>query len=222
MADPHDHYYDNPDDYAWLMEQILLHETVQAADLGRELARRKRPRYVIDFGCGPGIYLLPFRHSGAQIFGVDACAAGGELLAPDEFQLVDLRKFWRHERVALVVPGPLGPPLPSWRFDLALCIEVAEHLRESDADVLVETITANSRSCFFSAAYQMPDGSPQGGEGHFNLKPQSWWREKFVKQGWDLDPVNADLQNYLQVREAYEHCGWLRWNGMLLSETRRS
>jgi len=217
MANEHQRYYDNPDEYAWLMQEILRHETLQAADLGRELARRKHPRYVIDFGCGPGIYLLPFRHAGAQIHGVDACSAAGELLAPAEFEKYDLRQPYTFPRVSLAAIHS-GV---TWKFDLSLCIETAEHLYESDADTLVNTICFNSRSCLFSAAYQSPEGTPQNGEGHFNLKPQSWWREKFAKHGWDLDPMNADLQNYLQAREVYEHCGWLRWNAMLLSESGR-
>ena len=60
------------------------------------------------------------------------------------------------------------------QFDLITCIEVGEHLPESAARTLCETIAqhrhANTRLIFSAAT------PGQSGEGHINLKPPMWWR----------------------------------------------
>lgn len=69
------------------------------------------------------------------------------------FEAVDLRK-----------PTVLGR-----EFDLAISTEVAEHLKESFADVFVDNITNAAKQILFSAA--IPN---QGGVHHVNEQWQSY------------------------------------------------
>src|SRR5690242_16630203 len=79
-----------------------------------------RPRSVVDVGCGMGTWLAAFRRRGVEdVVGVDGSPVPPDLLQipPDRFLVRDLSK-----------PLDLGRT-----FDLALCLEVAEHLPKESA-----------------------------------------------------------------------------------------
>lgn len=193
--------YDDTSEYNWLMEQIMIHEAAQAMSLGRLLYRHLKPRDVIDFGCGPGVYLLPFVHEGCVVRGIDGASAAGECLRRDQFSLVDLRMPWHS-----------GWSRPA---DLGLCIEVAEHIKPEYADILIKTITDNCNTIYFSGAKV-----GQGGEGHYNEQEKGYWIEKFNSRGFSVHPLNyeiqAEIHDFAGDGGVYGHCHWLDWNGMLL------
>jgi SAM-dependent methyltransferase len=70
-------------------------------------------------------------------------------------------------------------------FDLAVCLEVAEHLPESRADGFVANLTSLAPCVMFSAA--VPG---QGGTHHVNEQYLPYWVELFQRQGYQgLDPI---------------------------------
>jgi len=123
------------------------------------------PRSVLDVGCGAGAWLSVFRDLGiADIFGVD----GGEVdelleIPPERFRAVDLRRPLQLDR----------------RFDLAVSLEVAEHLPPEYADVLVDSLTALGDVVLFSAA--IPG---QGGTEHLNEQWPDHWAGLFGARGY--------------------------------------
>lgn len=179
------------DDYTGLMDVIVTEESEQAASLSGYLATTLRPSSVIDVGCGPGLYLPPFRRSGATVFGIDGCETAGSMLQAGEFERVDLRCFWH----------------PTRRYELALCIEVGEHLHEEYADGIVDVLCRCSDAVFFTAA------TPgQGGWFHHNEQPQDYWIEKFAARGYRLGRENDALQEHLATGP---YLPWLKANSML-------
>ena len=98
------------------------------------------PASVIDIGCGVGTWLQVFREIGvADILGVDGAYV-------DRAQLrIPTAGF-----LARDVSQPLEPL--GRRFDLALCLEVAEHVEEARAENLLGSLTALAPVVFFSAA----------------------------------------------------------------------
>lgn len=188
--------YADIDEYNWLMMEILRHETPQAIALGQLLYEKLAPSTVIDIGCGPGIYLRYFDERGVAIYGIDGASRAGESIPPSRFEIVDLRNPW-------IWKGP--------RFDLALCIEVAEHLMPEHADTLLDTICNSADACYFSAARE-----GQGGEGHYNEQNKPYWQAKFIARGWETHPLDPELHGIVEGDPVYEHCHWLRWNGMLM------
>ena len=66
------------------------------------------------------------------------------------------------------------PIISAEKFDLAICLEVAEHLYEDDAHTLIRSVCSLSDYILFSAA--IPG---QGGQNHFNEKWQSYWIDLF-------------------------------------------
>lgn len=186
--------YDDLVDYDWLMPHVDFHETEQAHALGVLLYEMFQPKSVIDVGCATGIYLLPFRERGAEVWGIDGAPAGGQWI-PDAFELVDLRNPWT----------------PAREYDLCLNIEVAEHLKPQYADGLVKILTSCAPAVFFSAA------SPgQNGEGHFNCQPELYWTELFAKHGFFRDSgMTEQAHQTIDTAPEFEKCGWLRWHSCI-------
>lgn len=116
------------------------------------------PASLLDVGCGQGEWMDEFASSGVSVFGVDIAAPDG-------------CGFERHD---LTEPLGLG-----WRFDLVVCLEVAEHLPEASADTLIDTLVRHGGDILFSAA--VPG---QEGKGHINCQPHDYWHAKFEAHGY--------------------------------------
>jgi SAM-dependent methyltransferase len=148
---------------------------------------------AIDVGCGNGFLLERFHDAGKRISGVD--------ISPD-VPVVLGKRLNGAVRVA-----DFGAAVGT--FDLACCVEVAEHIAPDRSLSLVETLTRVARSwIYFSAA---PEG--QAGRGHINCRPHKDWVSWFEVRGWQLDEVNTErLREHL---EALELAPWLRGNSFL-------
>jgi SAM-dependent methyltransferase len=150
------------------------------------------PSSVVDVGCGTGDWLASFCAGGvADVLGVDGAYVPRDRLAiPEErFLAHDLTEPLRLER----------------RYDLAVCLEVAEHLPEAAADALVEGLVAAAPLVLFGAA--IPD---QRGEGHVNEQWQGWWAARFAAHG--LEPIDI-LRRRFWEDERVEW--WYVQNGLL-------
>src|SRR5258708_5159152 len=189
--------YEDLAEYNWLAEQVDFHETEQAMALGKLILDKFGPKSVIDIGCSSGIYLVPFKEAGMDYLGIDGAPGVGKWAMPN-FQVVDLRQPWT----------------PPHRFDLALCIEVLEHIKPEFADTVVDTIVKCAPLAFVSAAHV-----GQGGEGHYNEQPFSYWQEKFVARGFIFDQGLTDtLKAVIDIEPVYDHCHWLRWHSWIFRE----
>ncbi len=121
---------------------------------------------VLDVGCARGTWLAAWGDAGCrEIFGID-----GPYLDRHEI-IIDPACFMAAD---LAVPFSLGR-----RFDLAQCLEVAEHLPASRSASLVADLTAHADAILFSAA---PPG--QGGAGHINERPYAVWQALFAQHGY--------------------------------------
>jgi SAM-dependent methyltransferase len=124
------------------------------------------PSSVLDVGCGGGAWLAAFHELGVtDLLGIDG-------YAPASADLLVSRHYVAERN--LREPFDLGR-----RFDLALCLEVAEHLPAESAGRLVESITAHTDVVAFSAA--LPG---QGGQGHINEQWMEYWLALFEAYGF--------------------------------------
>lgn len=159
-------------------------------DLSATLGRC--PASVIDFGCGDGAMLRWWGQMGASsLIGIDQHG-------PDEWARA---ARGLHLRLDLTSPIALDR-----RADLVVCLEVAEHLPESAADTLVETLVRHGNRIVFSAA---PPG--QGGTDHVNEQPIEYWKEKFARHDYVL-------QDIIRHRLSPHVSPWYRANTYLVAK----
>jgi SAM-dependent methyltransferase len=122
------------------------------------------PTSVLDLGCNVGHWLAEFMDRGVFGLGVDGDNMMNELVIPDFMAFSqDLTKPFKVDR----------------DFGLVLCLEVAEHLDERYANVIVNTCVAHSDLIFWSAA-----SVGQGGYNHVNEQPMEYWIAKFAARGY--------------------------------------
>lgn len=130
------------------------------------LAGLIKPSSVVDVGCGRGFWLSEFAHHGAeQVFGVDGPWAPVDKLAisGENFKSCNLDEAIRLER----------------KFDLAISLEVAEHLPAERAESFVRDLCNLAPAVFFGAA--IPG---QGGLNHYNEQWPSYWAALFGACGY--------------------------------------
>lgn len=76
------------------------------------------------------------------------------------------------------------------RYDLAICLEVAEHLRPARAKSFVQDVTKISDCILFSAAVPY-----QGGENHLNEQPLAYWLKLFGEKEYEgIDIIRPQIQ----------------------------
>ncbi len=151
------------------------------------------PLSVLDVGCGRGAWLSAFIAQGIEkVVGLD-----GDYIQPSTL----LFSADRFRPTNLSVKFEIPPD----RFDLAICLEVAEHLPKRNSRYLVRKLTSAAPQVLFSAA---PPG--QEGGGHINCQPLSYWRKIFEKFGFRmLDPFRPKLRDDRRV------AWWYRQNMVL-------
>ncbi|WP_165958149.1 methyltransferase domain-containing protein [Segetibacter sp. 3557_3] len=154
------------------------------------------PTSVVDIGCGIGTWLKVFENNGiTDMLGIDGhhVSDSGQLLIPaDKFVATDLNTI-DHKRF-------------DRKFDLAICLEVAEHLQEAYADNLVNTLCSFSDVMLFSAA--IPG---QTGENHVNEQYPTYWAKKFLQHNYVfVDLIRPKFWNSPEVE------WWYRQNAFVV------
>ncbi|HEY7158746.1 MAG TPA: methyltransferase domain-containing protein [Gemmataceae bacterium] len=128
-----------------------------------ELFRRFSPRSALDVGCGMGIWLQAAQALGvADIQGIEGDWLDKNLLRIPQQHVatLDLEQVFDLGR----------------RFDLVICLEVAEHLQPAAAGPLVESLVRHADVVLFSAAIPF-----QGGHHHVNEQFPDYWDRLFQR-----------------------------------------
>ena len=159
-----------------------------------------QPRSVVDVGCGDGTWLSVFQASGIDdILGLDGSYVLSETLQiPKEcFVSKDLSQSVSLNRT----------------FDLAVSLEVAEHLPAESAPGFVESLTNLSDVVLFSAA--IPH---QGGTHHVNEQWPNYWIDLFESRGYiPVDSLRPRLWNDAAVQPWYAQNSFIFVRGDRLS-----
>ncbi len=124
------------------------------------------PKSAVDVGCGVGTWLKVLKESGVDtLTGIDGewVKDSSLYLSEDHFVFQDLTKKIK-----------IGK-----KYDLALCMEVLEHLPDIYGKKIIDFLTNASPYVLFSAA--VPG---QTGAIHINERWQSYWAKEFDKRGF--------------------------------------
>jgi SAM-dependent methyltransferase len=156
---------------------------------------RFRPESVLDVGCGVGTWLATARELGVtDVFGIEGEWLDRKLarIPADLITTVDLEKGFDLGR----------------RFDLVICLEVAEHLSSGSAGRFVESLTAHADVLLFSAAIPF-----QGGHHHVNEQFPGYWNELFGRSGFlPVDFIRRTIWDDRSV------LWWLRQNVLVFAK----
>lgn len=156
---------------------------------------------VVDVGCGDGSWLLAFQSAGVeQIFGIDGdWIKETDLKIPAaNFQRMDLSR-------SIALPKT---------FDLALSLEVAEHLPSSRAAMFVADLVKLAPVVMFSAAIPL-----QEGPNHLNEQWQSYWAALFANHDYTpVDLIRVKIWNEPNVTWWYKQNTILYINNTKIQE----
>lgn len=147
------------------------------------------PQSVVDVGCGIGTFLNIFKQNGVDdILGLDGPWVDKKLLSKhislEDFKEVDLEKGFEIDR----------------KFDLALCLEVLEHIQDKFASNVVKSLTLASNYIVFSAS--IPG---QMGQNHVNEQWMEYWIDIFKQYGYSFyDVFRPIFWNNKQVSRWYK------------------
>ncbi|MBK6265320.1 class I SAM-dependent methyltransferase [Marivirga sp. S37H4] len=171
--------YQNRPEFKKMFEKYhhtqIMHNTRAAEIIAPKVMELVKPESVIDVGCGLGSWLQVFNHLGVEnIQGIEGEHLRMRDLLVDQklIHLMDLEKPIELEE----------------KFDLVVCLEVAEHLSEEAADDFVTSLTELGDAILFSAAIPL-----QGGLNHINEQWADYWQEKFEKKGFGFHDLIRPL-----------------------------
>ncbi|MEG4234171.1 glycosyltransferase [Microcoleus sp. Pol11C3] len=144
------------------------------------------PKSVVDVGCGTGSWLAAFYKLGiADCLGIDGDYVDRTILQIplNQFQSADLKQPLQINR----------------KFDLAISLEVAEHLPATCAENFVNSLTQLAPVILFSAAIPF-----QGGVEHVNEQWPQYWVYYFQKNGYAvIDCLRKKIWNNDKVEPWY-------------------
>lgn len=125
------------------------------------------PKRVIDVGCGTGEMIEELRNRGCDVRGLEYSQAALDYCKTKSLIVskFDIEKSHFHE---------------NGEFDVAITLEVAEHLPERVADRFVDILTQLAPVIVFTAARP-----GQEGLDHVNCQPPSYWKAKFQARGFE-------------------------------------
>jgi SAM-dependent methyltransferase len=157
------------------------------------------PRRIVDVGCGAGAWLSAFMEHGADyVIGVDGAYVNRDLLA------IPKTSFIAHDLTK--------PFTTDEKFDLAVSLEVGEHLPASSAQPYVDSLVNLAPIVLFSAA--IPG---QSGVAHINEQWPHYWADLFSKSGYVV--VDALRPRYWHD-ESIEP--WYRQNALFFVDNRET
>jgi SAM-dependent methyltransferase len=180
---PHDAIYT-----ALYFAELDVTASSSAPAIATSIARRFEPRSVIDVGCGTGALLAALKQLGVATLGLEHAEAARVVCRQ---RGLDVRDF--------DLEGDTDAA--GDRFDLAVCLEVAEHLPARAGDRLVALLCRIAGTVLFTAA------TPgQGGTDHVNERPHAYWVARFRRHGFTLDegPTRA-------IRAEWRAAGTADW-----------
>lgn len=143
------------------------------------------PSTIIDVGCAIGEYVKWFNENGYLAWGIEGSNASQEFWLTPQISVTDIRE-------------PLPDAVNKYHYNLAMSLEVAEHIEPEYTETYLENLTRLSETILITAA---PPG--QKGHGHVNCQEKGWW-EAEMKNLWFKRNRNLE-QLFVQELEPIKH-----------------
>jgi len=153
---------------------------------------------VFDIGCGMGLYISELKKLGKDVLGCDASKAAIQI---------------KPKEIPIFLTDVTKPIFLDQRFDLVMCFEVAEHIKNVYSRQLVKNCTGFSDTVLFTAATV-----GQGGVGHINEQPREFWCDLFRECNFQYDmELSENIKK--EMRES-DVVSWIANNFMSFSKVK--
>jgi len=141
-------------------------------EIGTALYDLLKPTSVMDVGCALGSYLCAMQDRGAAVDGIEPYRDAAAPYIPDQI-------------APHIAAASAADDLSWWprKYDLVLCIEVAEHIDRQYSQQLCRNLCGLSKSRILMTAA----GPGQPGVGHVCLEFPSYWRRLMRASGGRYD-----------------------------------
>ena len=156
----------------------------------------KKPKCYLDFGCSTGLYLREVKITMPEIesIGYEFSQDAVDMALCKDIVHFDLTTPLKRKKT----PDTLG-----------LCLEVLEHIDDSNWKPVLKNLTKHCDVLIFSAAFP-----GQGGTGHINCRNKIDWIYRFHTLGWIID-LDATKHMLDYMKNGY-HMQWFTLNAMVL------
>lgn len=155
-----------PKDYKDNFHNIHLQNSINSAkEILPLFFEYFKPNTLLDVGCGLGSWLSVAKENNCEVFGIDGAYVKEEDLLVEKslFKAIDLNEQYNLEK----------------KFDLAISLEVAEHIFQENAKTFIESLCSHSDIVLFSAAVPHQEGTL-----HYNEQNNDYWVQKFDESGY--------------------------------------
>lgn len=145
------------------------------------------PKRVIEFGCGNGELAKELAKRNIEVIAIDGYSKPNyEGYTLVKFFPLDMNNSAATEKLLSEITG---------KFDVAISLEVAEHLDPAISGSLVKWMTNLSNAVVFSAAVPKQDG-----DGHINCRTHMEWYNFFAANGFEIvDTIRHQLRDHDKV-----------------------
>lgn len=139
----------------------------------KHINRRFRPQSVADVGCAFGLLTEALVDLGVDAYGFDV----------SPYAISNAREDMKDRLRVHSIFEPIPLRSRNAKYDMAICIEVLEHLPPEMADKAIDNLCATSDRILFSSS---PDDFDE--PTHFNVLPTEQWMAKFAARGFHPSP----------------------------------
>lgn len=155
--------------------------------IAQAIINEYQPKRVIEFGCGNGELSKALSNAGVEVTAIDAYSTPNFT----EYENINFYQVDLNDTDAVMDLLKVT----STKFDLSICMEVAEHLNPDISEFLIQSLTSVADVVVFSAA--IPE---QDGDGHINCRDRYFWHEQFEKNNFYLkDTIRSQIRNNIKV-----------------------
>jgi len=161
--------------------QMQVEEKPMADRLALFIKSELDPKNILDIGCGPGHFVESLRDAGLDAKGIDI-----------DDRVKD-KDYLEYKSIFDMTDD---------NADIVMCIEVAEHIEEDKADLVVDKVCKATNKILLWTAAQ----PGQGGIGHINCQPKQYWLDKFLKSGMTHDVETQD--QLIKYMKSGRYMGW--------------
>ncbi len=154
---------DNPESYGRREPWLSFSRNV-----ARKVKKRFKPKTAVDVGCAYGLFVEALVDAGVDAYGYDISPFAVSNARDDMGQRINV--------------GSVTEPIPlrnNQKYDIAICIEVLEHLPPEQADLAIKNLCAASDQVLFSST---PDNFEE--PTHFNVLATEEWLKMFAENGF--------------------------------------